>query len=89
MRNYKDIELFKDATEKEWGDWRWHVKNRITTVEALKKVINLTAEEEEGIRTTLARFRMAISPYYASLMDPDDGCCPIRKQASAHDQRDM
>jgi lysine 2,3-aminomutase len=80
MRSYKDIELFKDVTEKEWGDWHWHVRNRITTVEALKRVISLTAEEEEGIRTTLARFRMAISPYYASLMDQDDPCCPIRKQ---------
>jgi lysine 2,3-aminomutase len=81
MRNYKDIELFKDVTEKEWSDWQWHIRNRITTIEALKKVVNLTPDEEQGIKTTLARFRMAISPYYASLMDPDDRCCPVRKQA--------
>jgi lysine 2,3-aminomutase len=80
MRHYRDIELFADVTDEQWNDWRWHVRNRITDVETLKKVITLTAEEEEGIRTTLARFRMAVSPYYASLMDPDDRCCPIRKQ---------
>src|SRR5699024_3182651 len=29
----------------------------------------------------LEKFRMGITPYYASLMDPDDPNCPIRMQA--------
>jgi lysine 2,3-aminomutase len=87
MRDYKKIELFKDATPDEWSDWRWHVRNRVTTLDALKKVVRITPDEEEGIKKTLALFRMAVSPYYASLMDPDDPDCPIRKQGipTAHE----
>ena len=68
-------------TEEEWNDWQWQVRNRITDVEDLKKVINLTEKEEKEIGEVLSKFRMGITPYYASLMDPDDPNCPIRKQA--------
>ncbi len=81
MRNYKEIELWKDVTDEQWNDWHWQVRNRITDVETLKKVINLTPEEEEGINEALEKLRMGITPYYASLMDKDDPNCPIRKQA--------
>ncbi|TCO78748.1 lysine 2,3-aminomutase [Marinisporobacter balticus] len=81
MRNYKEIELWKDITQDQWDDWHWQVRNRITTVEDLKKVINITDDEEEGIRESLKTLRMSITPYYASLMDPNDPECPVRKQA--------
>ncbi len=81
MRDYKEIELFRDAAPDQWNDWKWQVKNRITNLEDLKKVVNISTEEEAGIKETLELFRMAISPYYASLMDPDDPKCPVRMQA--------
>ncbi|MGF7058925.1 lysine 2,3-aminomutase [Brassicibacter mesophilus] len=81
MRSYKDIELWKNVTEEEWNDWKWQVRNRITDVSDLKKVINLTEQEEKDIEETLKRFRMGITPYYASLMDKDNPDCPVRKQA--------
>ncbi|WP_053954775.1 lysine 2,3-aminomutase [Inediibacterium massiliense] len=81
MRNYKEIELWKDVTDEQWNDWKWQVKNRITTLEDLKKVINLTPEEEDGIRESLKTLRMGITPYYASLMDENDPHCPVRMQA--------
>lgn len=81
MRNYRDIELWKDVTPEQWNDWKWQVANRITTVDQLKKVINITHEEEVGINECLKTMRMAITPYYAMLMDPDDPGCPVRKQA--------
>lgn len=81
MRSYKDIELWKDVTDTQWNDWQWQVKNRITDVETLKKVINITEKEENEINQVLKKFRMGITPYYASLMDPDDPSCPIRMQA--------
>ena len=81
MDNYKNIELWKDVTSEEWNDWRWQVRNRITSVEDLKRVINLTEEEEKNISQTLEKFRMGITPYYASLMDKDDPNCPVRLQA--------
>src|SRR5699024_11936343 len=81
MRSYKDIELWKDVTEEQWNDWHWQVQNRITDVETLKKVIKLTDQEAKDIGEVLKKFRMGITPYYASLMDPEDPNCPVRKQA--------
>ncbi len=81
MRNYKDIPLWSDVTQEDWNDWKWQVRNRITDVETLKKVINLQPGEEEAINEVLKKFRVGITPYYASLMDVDDPKCPVRMQA--------
>jgi len=81
MRDYRDIPLWENITEEEWNDWRWQINNRITDVETLKKVVNLTETEERAVEECLSRLRMAITPYYATLIDPQDPNCPIRKQA--------
>jgi len=80
-RNWKDIEVWKNVTDAQWNDWKWQVENRITSVEQLKKIINLTAEEEKEINEVVKNFRLGITPYYASLMDPDDPTDPVRRQA--------
>ena len=87
MRDYREIPLWKDVTPEEWNDWHWQVRNRITSLEQLKQVIELNDEEAEGVEKCLQTFRMAITPYYASLMDPVDRNCPVRKQAvpTAHE----
>ena len=65
----------------EWKDWKWQLKNRITTLEELKKLISLTPSEEEGIKRSKGRLAMAITPYFFSLIDKANPNCPIRKQA--------
>ena len=79
--------LFRDVPDELWNDWHWQVKNRVETLEDLKKYVNLTEEEEEGVRRTLGRLRMAITPYYLSLIDLNDKYDPIRRQAipTAHE----
>ena len=72
---------FPNVTDLEWNDWHWQVRNRVTSVNQLKKYINLSIEEETQISSVLSKFRMAITPYYLTLMDPDNINCPIRKQA--------
>ena len=74
-------ELFPNVTDEQWNDWKWQVKNRIETLEDLKKYVSLTPEEEEGVKKTLQTLRMAITPYYISLIDPNNPNCPVRKQA--------
>lgn len=81
MRNYRDIPLWADVPEKKWRDWRWQVANRITTLERLREVVPLTPEEEAGVRNCLKSFRMAITPYYVTLIDPSATRCPVRWQA--------
>lgn len=75
------FELFKCIEDSDWNDWKWQLKNRIEDVEDLKKYLPLTKEEEDGAKACLGQFRMAITPYYLSLIDPDDKYDPIRKQA--------
>ena len=74
-------ELFPNVTDEQWNDWTWQVKNRIETLDQLKQYISLTKEEEDGVNKTLQTLRMAITPYYLSLIDPNDPYCPIRRQA--------
>ncbi len=81
MRDYREIALWNDVTAEQWSDWRWQVANRITTPDILKQVIELSAAEEEGIAECLQTLRMAITPYFATLIDPHDRNCPVRMQA--------
>ena len=73
--------LFPDVTDEQWNDWHWQVKNRIETLEDLKKYVDLTPEEEEGVKACLGTLRMAITPYYLSLIQPGDPHDPVRLQA--------
>ncbi|MGM9773881.1 MAG: lysine 2,3-aminomutase [Candidatus Egerieousia sp.] len=73
-------QMFPKVTDAQWNDWKWQVKNRIETVEQLKKYIKLSKAEEEGVKESLKTIRMAITPYYLSLVDPNDPNDPVRKQ---------
>jgi lysine 2,3-aminomutase len=72
---------WSDIPWEQWEDWRWQLANQLTTVEQISKVIQLTKAEKTGIANSLNQLRMAITPYYASLMDPNDPRCPIRIRA--------
>lgn len=74
-------EMFPEVTDAQWNDWRWQVQNRIETLEDLKKYIHLTPAEEDGVKQTLKTLRMAITPYYLSLINPEDPNDPVRRQA--------
>ena len=80
-RHWKEIELWKDVTDDQWNNWLWQLTNTIRTVDDLKKVIHLTPDEEEGVRISTKTIPLNITPYYASLMNPDDPRCPIRMQS--------
>ncbi|NBW93680.1 MAG: KamA family radical SAM protein [Bacteroidetes bacterium] len=75
-----ESEIPLDATPEQWADWRWHMRNRIRSAEALRAWIEPTEEEEEGIEGTKGVFQWSITPYYASLMDPVDALCAVRRQ---------
>lgn len=81
MRKSRENGLFLDIPAEQWNDWHWQVRNRIETLDELKKHINLTPDEEQGVAATLGKLRMAITPYYLSLIDLNDPFDPIRKQA--------
>jgi lysine 2,3-aminomutase len=73
--------LFGNVPDSSWSDWKWHFRNRITSVDHLSRLVPLSAEEKAQIEIVCQRYPLAITPYYLSLInlsDPDD---PVRKQA--------
>jgi lysine 2,3-aminomutase len=74
-------QVWKGVSEKEWNDWRWQLRHRITSLEQLKEIIDLTSEEIEGIKHSKGRLALAVTPYFTSLMDTVNPNCPIRRQA--------
>lgn len=76
-------EIIEDPSQRPdyWYDWKWQLKNRITSLEVIQNLIPLTRREEEGIKRASGRLAMAITPYFFSLIDRQDPKCPIRKQA--------
>ena len=70
-----------DVPDELWNSWIWQQQNRVRTMEKLRPVINVTQEEEDAFVKSSEIFNMAITPYYAALMDPDDENCPIRLQS--------
>jgi len=73
--------LFCNVPPEHWNDWRWHFRNRVTTVEGLAKYIHLSLKERAQIRLVSIKYPLAITPYYLSLMNPADPADPIRRQA--------
>jgi len=79
--DYKRIPLYKDVSTEDWNDWRWQMRNDIRDVDTLAKVVTLTDTEKDEVAKVLKVFRMAITPYYASLIDQGNPVCPVRLQA--------
>ena len=59
-------------------EWIEQLQNHVNTLDRLKGIINVTEGEESTIKTLHTKW--GTTPYFASLMDPDDPNCPIRKQ---------
>ena len=65
----------------DWQDWRWQLKNRISTPEQLERYRpGLSREEQAGAQLTRTRLALGITPYFFNLIDQDDPHCPIRWQ---------
>lgn len=71
--------LWASVPDSEWTNWRWQLSHRLNSLDDLSNLIHLTADEIAGI-SAKDRFRLDITPYFASLIDPNDPQCPIRRQ---------
>src|ERR1700677_691356 len=67
--------------EADWNDWRWQLRNRITSLESLQRLMpTLTPEEHAGTVLANSKLALGITPYFFNLIDPADENCPIRWQ---------
>jgi len=70
---------FPDSTRNEWNDWHWQLRNRIRDQHQLSALANLTIDEIIAILRHKGSLPLAITPYYAGLIDPDDPSQPLRR----------
>lgn len=75
----KRAPFFADVPDEKWNDWRWQMANRLNSVDDFEKIMRLTDSEKKALSTD-GLFRVDITPYFASLIDPEDENDPIRKQ---------
>jgi lysine 2,3-aminomutase len=73
--------LFGHIPDASWKDWKWQFRNRITSVDKLAGYIPLTAEQQTELKLVTLKYPLSVTPYYLSLVDPEDPDDPIRKQA--------
>ena len=70
---------YADVPDEQWDDWRWQLSNRVNDLETFAQILELTDNEREGLGAP-DKFRVAITPYLVSLIDPQDPVDPIRRQ---------
>ena len=63
--------IYKDIPDEKWDDWRWQLSHRLNSTADFKGVINLTKSEKRALDAG-GLFRVDITPYFVSLIDPDD-----------------
>ena len=73
--------FFSHIPDAIWNDWKWHFRNRITSVEQLAQFIPISIAEQAQLRLVTVRYPFSVTPYYLSLINPYDPDDPIRKQA--------
>jgi lysine 2,3-aminomutase len=71
--------IYADVPDEKWNDWRWQLSHRLNTVEEIEKVITLTDSECQALNASHL-FRVEVTPYFISLIRPDDPNDPVRKQ---------
>ncbi|HLN30553.1 MAG TPA: KamA family radical SAM protein [Gemmataceae bacterium] len=73
--------IWRDVSDHHWNDWRWQSQNAIRSVRQLRDLLPFSSEELEAIGALEGEYKLAIPPYYFSLIDPEDPNDPIRLQS--------
>ncbi|MBE0565083.1 MAG: KamA family radical SAM protein [Krumholzibacteria bacterium] len=70
---------FAGVSARDWNDWHWQMRNRIRTLDRLEWMLELTQAERAALGQHGELLPMAITPYYMSLLDPQDPLQPLRR----------
>jgi len=80
----KRAPIYQDVPTEKWNDWRWQLSNRLNSAEDIEKVLPLTESERKALQTQ-GIFRVDVTPYFISLIDPNDPEDPIKGGMAAFD----
>lgn len=73
------VRHWPSATSMQWNDWRWQWRHRVRTAGELAHIVRLSPEEQAAVGLSGQALPLSITPYYASLLDPDDPAQPLRR----------
>jgi len=71
--------FFSEATDADWADWQWQLRNRIRTLEQLRRMLALSPEEEKALEQHGELLPASVTPHYMGLVSPHDPEQPIRR----------
>jgi len=71
--------FYPDITDEQWHDWQWQLRNRIRDVQALDRILRLSENERHAMLGHVGSLPVAITPYYASLLNDEDTGHPLRR----------
>ncbi|MDZ4159383.1 MAG: lysine 2,3-aminomutase, partial [Anaerolineaceae bacterium] len=71
--------VYQDVPDEQWNDWRWQLSHRLNSAADFDQVLKLNASERKAL-STQGLFRVDITPYFVSLINPEDANDPIRSQ---------
>jgi lysine 2,3-aminomutase len=83
--SYRDY-YYPHVRDEEWNDWRWQFRNRVTTLEQWDRFFPIPAPDRDAVRQVMREFRLGLTPYYLSLIDPRDPADPMRLQSAPSTQ---
>ena len=61
-----------DTAPELWNDWRWQLKNRVTTLAQLEKHLELSSEERSGVLLSGDKLALAVTPHFFNLLPAND-----------------
>jgi lysine 2,3-aminomutase len=70
---------FPSACKTDWDDWRWQMRNRIRSLDALERIFVLSDDERDAVRRHSGSLPVGVTPYYASLLSRDDASQGLRR----------
>ena len=71
--------FFPEASPTEWNDWRWQLRARIRDIEGLSRILKPSEDERLAMTHAGHQLPVAITPYFASLLDRNNPFQPIRR----------
>jgi lysine 2,3-aminomutase len=72
---------WKDVPLEMWEDWRWQMQNAIRTTSQVVELLPHAPHQIAALENLETQYKLAIPPYYFSLIDVDDPADPIRLQS--------
>src|SRR3984893_4988782 len=73
--------VWLDVPDDDWNDWRWQSQNAVRSPKQLAELLPFTEAERLALDQLQADYKLAIPPYYFSLINRDDPLDPIRLQS--------